>query len=101
MKIFSYIQFLGFILITQVIQAQELSNIGKSPLLNISGGISLNQIGSFTSDTLSLRDPYSFTFMANLDISVYGWSIPLSVLYSNRQWSYQQPFNQVFFASFI
>lgn len=94
MKIFSYIQFLVFILIAEVIKAQELSNIGKSPLLNVSGGISLNQIGSFTSDTLSLRDPYSFTFMANLDISVYGWSIPLSVLYSNRQWSYQQPFNQ-------
>jgi hypothetical protein len=75
-------------------RAQELSNIGKSPLLTTSGGISLNQVYYSTGDTLSQRNPYSYTLMANLSLSVYGWSVPLSAVYSNRQWSYHQPFNQ-------
>ncbi len=74
--------------------AQELSNIGKSPLLTTSGGISLNQVFYHSGDTLSQRNPYSYTLMANLNLSVYGWSVPLSAVYSNRQWSYHQPFNQ-------
>ncbi len=74
--------------------AQELSNIGKSPLLTTSGGISLNQVYYHSDDTLSQRNPYAYTLMANLNLSVYGWSVPLSAVYSNRQWSYHQPFNQ-------
>jgi len=82
------------LLISCFANAQELSNIGKKPFLTLTGGISLNQIGYFTGDTLSRRNPYSYTFMASLNVSIYGWSIPLSLTYSNRQWSYQQPFNQ-------
>lgn len=74
--------------------AQDLSNIGKSPWLATSGGISLNQVYYHTGDTLSQRKPYAYTLMANLNLSVYGWSVPLSAVYSNRQWSYHQPFNQ-------
>jgi len=80
--------------LSQQMNAQDLGNIGKTPLLTANGGVSFNQVFFDSNDSLSLRDPYAYTFMANLNVSVYGWSVPLSVLYSNRQWSYQQPFNQ-------
>ncbi|NJO70314.1 MAG: hypothetical protein HC830_14450 [Bacteroidetes bacterium] len=76
------------------LSAQDIASIGKTPAVNISGGMSFNQVLFGSNDTLSLRDPYAYTLMANLNLSVYGWSVPLSAIYSNRQWSYQQPFNQ-------
>jgi hypothetical protein len=74
--------------------AQELSNIGKSPLLATNGGIALNQIFFNSNDSLARRDPYTYTFTANLNLSLYGWSVPVSAMYSNQKWSYSQPFNQ-------
>lgn len=82
------------LIICQYATAQELSNIGKSPLLQINGGLSVNQTFNWSDVPGSYRQPYAYTLMANLNFSVYGWSIPLSGMYSNRQWSYQQPFNQ-------
>lgn len=76
------------------IQAQELSNIGKSPVITTTGGISFNQVFYQSDDSLSQRDPYNYTISANLNFALYGWSIPLSILYTNKKWSYHQPFNQ-------
>lgn len=76
------------------LHSQELSNIGKSPMLATTGGISLNQIYFNSNDSLSRRDPYTYTFTANLNLALYGWSIPVSAIYSNQKWSYSQPFNQ-------
>jgi len=74
--------------------AQDLSNIGKAKPLTIDGGISLNQIYSHSDVASNLRKPYSYTLAANLNFALYGWSIPVSAVYSNQNWSYQQPFNQ-------
>lgn len=74
--------------------AQDLSSVGKSSPVTMNGGLSFNQVFFDSNDTLSLRDPYAYTLMANVNFSVFGWSIPLSAVYSNRKWSYQQPFNQ-------
>jgi hypothetical protein len=82
------------ILVCRYATGQELSNIGKSPLLQINGGLSVNQTFNWSDVPGSYRQPYAYTLMANLNFSVYGWSIPLSGMFSNRQWSYQQPFNQ-------
>ncbi|MDP4226437.1 MAG: hypothetical protein Q8910_08650, partial [Bacteroidota bacterium] len=73
---------------------QELSNIGKSPLFNLNGGLSINQTYNWSDVNGSYDKPYAYTLAANLNLSVYGWSIPVSGMYSNRKWSYQQPFNQ-------
>lgn len=40
------------------------------------------------------RDPYSYFFSGNLNLSLYGWSVPLSFALSNQNRSFQQPFNQ-------
>lgn len=75
--------------------SQELSNIGKSPLIAVSGGISANQVLFWShGGTSSSRQPYAYTLTGNLNLAFYGWSIPVSVVYSNKQWTYSQPFNQ-------
>jgi hypothetical protein len=78
--------------------SQELSNIGKAPLFNLDGGIAANQIWSHSGSSLDQRQPYAYTLAANLNVSIYGWSIPVSGVYSNENWSYQQPFNQFSFS---
>ena len=82
------------VFVCQYAVGQELSNISKSPLLQINGGLSVNQTFNWSDVPGSYRQPYAYTVMANLNFSVYGWSVPLSGMFSNRQWSYQQPFNQ-------
>jgi hypothetical protein len=76
------------------IHAQELSNIGKTDPLAVDGGISVSQVFYDANQSSSYRKPYSYTLNANLNFSVYGWSIPVSAVFSNNSWSYQQPFNQ-------
>lgn len=74
--------------------SQELSNIGKNELVTVDGSVSATQVFYDADQKSTYRKPYSYTLMANLNFAVYGWSIPLSAVYSNNRWSYQQPFNQ-------
>jgi hypothetical protein len=74
--------------------AQDLASIGKSRPLDVSGGVSVNQIFYAADGIDSRRDPYSFYASGNVNLSLYGWSCPLSFSYSNQQTSFQQPFNQ-------
>lgn len=75
-------------------KGQDLSNIGKSKPLTIDGSIGATQVYFDSNRPSSYRKPYSYTLTANLNIAVFGWSIPLSGIYSNNRWNYQQPFNQ-------
>lgn len=74
--------------------AQDLDQIGKGKPFTISGGASLNQVfyTSFGHD--QRRDPYSYVASANLALSLYGWTVPLSFTFSNQGGYFQQPFNQ-------
>lgn len=74
--------------------AQNLESIGKENPITLSGGLSLNQIVYTASGIDSRRDPYSYYASGNLNISLYGWSVPLSFALSNQSVTYQQPFNQ-------
>ncbi len=76
------------------LRGQNLEQIGQVNPLNITGGVSVNQIGYAVSGIESRRDPYSFFASGNLTFDLYGWSIPFSFTYSNLQSSFQQPFNQ-------
>jgi hypothetical protein len=73
--------------------AQNLETIGEGKLIRINGGLSINQTAYSSSDTLSHRDPYNYYFSGNLNINLYGWSIPLSFNYSNQKATFIQPFN--------
>ncbi|WP_149839883.1 hypothetical protein [Chitinophaga agrisoli] len=77
-------------------RAQQLDAIGREQPLKVNGGLSLEQI-AYTSSGLSegRRDPYNFFLSGNLDINIYGWSVPFSFNYSNQsRVTFQQPFNQ-------
>lgn len=40
------------------------------------------------------RPGYNYFFNGNLNISLYGWTVPLNYTFSNQQSQFQQPFNQ-------
>ena len=76
------------------LKAQDMGQIGKGKFLLVNGGISVNQMGYLSSDTLSRRDPYNFYLSGNLNFNVYGWSVPFTFNYSNQKVTFTQPFNQ-------
>jgi hypothetical protein len=75
-------------------QAQNLASIGKEKPFSITGGASLNQIFYSVDGIESRRDPYSYYASGNINLSIYGWSVPLSFSISNQNTIFQQPFNQ-------
>jgi hypothetical protein len=74
--------------------AQNLDAIGKEKPLTITGGLSLNQIFYTAKGINNRRDPYTYYASGNINFSLYGWNVPLSFALSNRNTSFQQPFNQ-------
>jgi hypothetical protein len=74
--------------------AQNLDAIGKEKPISLSGGISFNQIFYSTNGIQSRRNPYSYFASGNLNLSLYGWAIPLTFGIRNRKTSFTQPFNQ-------
>ncbi len=75
--------------------SQNLEAIGKEKPIKVTGGVSLSQIVYGVSGIDSRRSPYSYFASGNLNISLYGFSIPLSFSLSNQNVSFQQPFNQL------
>lgn len=73
--------------------AQDLENIGKEKPISFSGGLSINQIFYSSHGLSSRRDPYNLLASGNLDLNIYGWSIPLTFSASKYNSSFTQPFN--------
>ncbi len=40
------------------------------------------------------RDPFTWIATGNLNVDLYGWSVPLAFSYTNNQGRFQQPFNR-------
>ena len=78
------------------LHAQRLDAIGKEKPIKITGGLGLEQIAYWSSGLgEGRRDPYNFFLNGNLNIDLYGWSVPFSFTYSNqRNVAFSQPFNQ-------
>ncbi|HEY9486682.1 MAG TPA: hypothetical protein VIQ51_00040, partial [Chryseosolibacter sp.] len=74
--------------------AQNLESIGQEKPLSFAGGLSFNQVFYSSDGITSRRDPYSYFASGNLNLSLYGWSVPLSFSISNRSTTFSQPFNQ-------
>jgi hypothetical protein len=78
------------------LQAQhiDLENVGKNlkdklkkKPFNISGGVNASSI-FYTGNAGSGRDPFSYFINGNVNVSIYGVSIPLSFAFTNRGLSY-------------
>jgi hypothetical protein len=85
---------LAFIGLSIRASSQNLESIGKEKPLQVTGGVSLNQIFYSVNGIESRRDPYSYFASGNINFSLYGWSVPLTFSLSNQNLSFQQPFNQ-------
>lgn len=74
--------------------AQNLASLGKEKPFSFTGGVSLHQIFYASSGIASRRDPYRYVASGSLNLSLYGWSVPLRFTFANRQATFSQPFNQ-------
>lgn len=90
----SFIALIAFLVIATKSSSQDLEAIGKKDAIKINGGVSLNQLFYTAKGIESRRDPYSYFLTGNLNMNIYGVSIPLSFAISNQNRSFQQPFNQ-------
>jgi len=88
--------FILILIVAPLVQVfpQDLDLVGKEKPFKINGGVSLNQVAYWSDDTISKRDPYNYFISGNLNMSLYGWSVPLTFSFSNQKFSYTQPFNQ-------
>lgn len=71
--------------------AQDISQIGKSDPLIISGAIGTQNTYYHSSAGNGYMSPLSNTVYANLNISVYGFTMPFSVYFSNDNLDFNYP----------
>jgi len=75
----------------QTIGLNTISNIAKSDPLIISGAIGTQNTYYHSSIGAGYRSPWSNSFYANLNISVYGISMPFAFYYGNNNTSWSFP----------
>ncbi len=85
---------LFFAVVGLTVNGQNLANIGQGEAVSVSGGINANQVFYTANGLEDRRDPYNYFLSGNINLSLYGWSVPFSFTYSNQNTSFQQPFNQ-------
>lgn len=73
------------------LRAQNIAEIAKSDPLLISGVIGTQNTYYYSSVGSGHASPLSNTVYANLNISVYGISMPFSFMYTNNQTSFSYP----------
>lgn len=72
-------------------QAQDISQIAQSDPLIITGAIGTNNTYNYSSAGMGYSSPLSNSFYANLNISVYGISMPFSFYYTNDNMEFTHP----------
>lgn len=75
----------------QTLSQNTISTIAKSDPLIITGAIGTQNTYYNSSVGSGYRSPWANTFYANLDISLYGISMPFSFYYSNNNSSFNYP----------
>ncbi len=75
----------------QTISQQTISDIAKSDPLIITGAVGTQNTYRYSSSGNTYGSPLSNTVYANLNIGVYGFSMPFSFYYSNDNTSFSFP----------
>jgi len=85
---------LSFLLsLSQFSFSQDLENIKKQKPVDLSGSLSVRFNSFSTTATNSLRDPFFWTISGNPTLSIYGITLPFSLVVSDKQKDFRQPFN--------
>ena len=74
--------------------SQQLDDFSFKKGLTAHGGLTFSNEFYSGSDSLVRRDPYAYFLNGNLNMNLWGISLPFSFSYSNTQISYTQPFNK-------
>lgn len=78
-------------LLTPAVRAQDISQIAQSDPLIITGAVGTQNTYHYSSAGNSYASPFSSMFYANMNVSVYGISMPFAISYSNSNWDYNYP----------
>ena len=81
----------AFILYTGGSQAQNITEIAKSDPLIITGAVGTQNTYFHSSAANAYASPLSNTLFLNLNISLYGFSMPFSLYYSNNNLDFNYP----------
>lgn len=89
-RILTFLPFYLFTFAPASVRAQDISQIAKSDPLIITGAVGTNNTW-YHSTGYSYASPLQSSVWANLNISVYGFSMPFSLYYTNADWSFSYP----------
>jgi hypothetical protein len=84
----------GLAFFTHHTQAQDLSAISQQKPVTLNGGISVRTIFYSSNGIEARRKPFSYVVAGAPVLSLYGWSVPISFVFSEQERSFRQPFNQ-------
>ena len=76
------------------LKAQDIAEMVKEKPVKFSGSLSAQAVAYTTSRERAARDPFVWTLSGSPTLSVYGFQIPFSFTFSQRQRDFTQPFNQ-------
>lgn len=74
---------------------QQVEQLGVKKGVKVTGGLGLNQSLYFADGVENRFTPYNYVLSGNVAFNMFGVNVPLSFMYSNRNFSYNQPFNIV------
>lgn len=77
--------------------AQDVSQYGWKKGIKIGGGLNFNTVNYASNSTVGRRDPFNWFASGNLNINLFGYSLPFSFSLSNAARNYTQPFNRIQF----
>ncbi len=83
-----------FLLLSIALQAQDLENLKNEKPVKISGSVSQNFQLYKAWGAENRNKPFISTTSGNLNLQLYGISIPVSFTIGNQERSFNQPFNQ-------
>ena len=92
MKKFSAFLFFSFYILS--VHAQDLEQFDKTPI-SISGNVAIGSSFYHAEGRDNRRSPYSYFISANPTFTLFGFDVPVSLVYRDQQGSISNPFNRV------
>ena len=77
-----------------ILKSQQLDNLKGQQPVTLSGFVSTNQVLNSQPADTGNKLTYSGYYTGSLNFNIYGASVPLTFIYSNRQGNFTHPFNQ-------
>src|SRR5690606_872052 len=74
---------------------QQLDQVGKKDGIKVNGGIGMSNNFYYADGINNRLRPYYYVLTGNVNVNMYGFSLPFTFTWSNQNFAYRQPFNIV------